>query len=117
MRVRRAGGVLAVGASILQLCLLGGCGDSGDSHSVAPIPSGHASVALKDRTGNAITADSTEPYSPRQTCGGCHDVDAIANGFHFQQGRTNLDGEVVMKADYFGDGRDFLLSPGMYGKW
>lgn len=78
---------------------------------------GHANVPLLDRLGNPIAADSTEPYSPRQTCGGCHDVDAIANGYHFSQGRTDLNGAVVVTDDYFADGRDYVRSPGMYGKW
>ena len=47
----------------------------------------------------------------------CHDVDAISNGYHFQQGRTDADGLVQATDDFFGDGRDWLKSPGMYGKW
>ena len=34
---------------------------------------------------NGINAD--KPYSPKQTCGKCHDYDLIAQGFHFQQGK------------------------------
>ena len=77
----------------------------------------HQNVALLDRLGNPLTASSTEPFSPRLTCGGCHDIDAIANGYHFQQGRTDSAGNFVMKEDYFGDGRSFVQSAGMYGKW
>ena len=78
---------------------------------------GHETVALKDRWGNELDVASTEPYSPRETCGSCHDIDKIANGYHFQQGRTDLDGNIITKEDYFDDGRNFLLSAGMYGKW
>ena len=78
---------------------------------------GHLPFQLLDGLSQALTAWSTEPYSPRQTCGACHDVDAIANGFHFQQGRTNLDGNIQVHDDFFGDGRIFIRSPGMYGKW
>ena len=34
---------------------------------------------------NEINAD--KPYSPKQTCGKCHDYDKITQGFHFQQGK------------------------------
>lgn len=78
---------------------------------------GHINIALKDRLGNPIALESAEPYSPRQTCGGCHDIDRVANAYHFQQGRTDLDGDIVTEPDWFGDGRDWVLSPGMYGKW
>ena len=44
-------------------------------------------------------------------------MDAIANGYHFQQGRTDASGAVVTKDDYFADGRGWLKSAGMYGKW
>jgi hypothetical protein len=28
-----------------------------------------------------------EPYSPKQTCGKCHDYELITSGYHFQQGK------------------------------
>ena len=77
----------------------------------------HRRIVLRDRLGQAITAESTEPYSPRATCGRCHNVDKIANGYHFQQGRTDTNGRIVMKDDFFADGRQWLKSAGMYGKW
>ena len=77
----------------------------------------HPHVALKDRAGNQLVAGSTEPYSPRTTCGGCHDFDEVVKGYHFHQGRTDSDGNFIMTDDYFEDGRTFLQSPGMYGKW
>lgn len=77
----------------------------------------HPDVPLKDRIGQPVSLGSTVPYSPRETCGGCHDVDAVANGYHFQQGRTDRSGAMVMRPDWFGDGRDWVQSPGMYGKW
>jgi hypothetical protein len=80
-------------------------------------PRDHTNILLKDHHGNAIQLGSTEPYSPRETCGTCHDVDEIGNGYHFQQGRTDETGAIVTKDDYFNDGRDFLKSAGMYGKW
>jgi len=77
----------------------------------------HVDVTLKDRMNNPIPLGSAEPYSPRQTCGECHDIDEIANGFHFQQGRTDQSGDVVTHADFFNDGRQWIRSPGMFGLW
>ncbi len=92
-----------------------------DSDTAAPLSPGgpveHPDVVLLDSAGAAIPAGSTTPYSPRTTCGGCHDVDRIANGFHFQQGRTDGTGRMVARSNFFGDGRRFILSDGMYGKW
>jgi len=100
---------------------LAGCG-GGDSpprnDTAANFPdSDHPHVVLKDRFGNQLAADSREPYSPRETCGSCHNVDSVARGYHFQQGRTDSAGTLIVKEDFFGDGRDYLISPGMYGKW
>ncbi len=79
----------------------------------------HPQMVLKDSLGNPITVDSTVPYSPRQTCGGCHDheADEVANGEWFQQGRTDVDGNVDMADDYYGDGRYWTKSSGRYGQW
>jgi hypothetical protein len=109
-------------ASTFALGCGGGGGGGGDDDPVDPgdgtTPAmDHTNLVLRDRLGNPIRSGSTEPYSPRQTCGTCHDVDAIANAYHFQQGRTDATGLVVMDDDYFGDGRFFLKSAGMYGKW
>jgi len=48
-------------------------------------------LALRDEFGEAIApGDSTAlPLSTRQTCGQCHDYDAIASGWHFNMSRTN----------------------------
>ncbi len=80
---------------------------------------GHVPFPLRDYQGNVIRLMSQAPYSGRQTCavGGCHDVDHITNGFLFQQGRTDLAGNIIMKDDYWGDGRDWIKSPARYGTW
>ncbi len=80
---------------------------------------GHLPIPLRDSLGNVIAAASTVPYSGRQTCGvaACHDVDHIANGSHFQQGRTNTDGDIITGDDFFEDGRWWMHSAGMYGRW
>jgi len=78
---------------------------------------GHVPVPLKDYVGNTITLGSTAPYSGRQSCGDCHDVQQITNGFLFQMGRTDLAGNLIMHDDYFNDGRYWIKSPGRYGVW
>ncbi len=54
-----------------------------------------------------INAD--KPYSPRKTCGKCHDYEKITKGYHFQQGRGEEPNE-LMKARY-----QWVTSPGNYG--
>ncbi|MHC4956420.1 MAG: hypothetical protein ACYTGZ_21470 [Planctomycetota bacterium] len=80
-------------------------------------PHDHTNIVLKDREGFAIEVGSTVPYSPRETCGACHDIDEISNGYHTQQGRTDEHGNVHAKDNFFNDGRTWLKSDGMYGKW
>ncbi|MCP4248540.1 MAG: hypothetical protein GY778_15940, partial [bacterium] len=76
-----------------------------------------------DTLGNTLAVDSTVPYSGRRTCGGigCHDLDTldggITNGGHFQQGRTDTAGNIIMQDDYFGDGQWWQRSPGRFGVW
>jgi hypothetical protein len=40
-------------------------------------------IALYDANDRKITPESTQPYSPRTTCGRCHDYEAISHGWHF----------------------------------
>lgn len=117
MRVRVA--VVSGAAGGLALAFVAACGGGGGGGSnLPPPPAGdHTAIVLRDRHGDPIALGSTEPYSPRETCGACHDVDAIANGYHFQQGRTTATATVQTHDDFFGDGRDWLRSDGMYGKW
>jgi hypothetical protein len=78
---------------------------------------GHLPIQLRDTLGNVIPITSTVPYSGRQTCGSsaCHDIDLISNGQKFQQGRTDTAGNIIMRDDYFGDGRWWQQSPSRYG--
>ena len=76
----------------------------------------HPEITLIDYDGNEISLDSNIPYSPKNTCGECHDYDAITNAYHFQQGRTDADGNIIVSDDL--DSRNpWLISRGMYGKW
>ncbi len=69
-------------------------------------------IYLRDENGHIITPKSTVPYSPRQTCGRCHDYEKIVKGYHFTQGW----GERVKKEDK--NIYPWLLSYGNYGgKW
>jgi len=78
---------------------------------------GHLPIPLRDTLGNVLTIESGMPYSGRQTCGAgaCHDVARVSNGFKFQQGRTDLAGNVIMKNDFYGDGRWWIQGAGRYG--
>ena len=120
MRLRLALALPLVGGMALAGAALSGCGSSGENTLppiIQPPTQTHDNIVLRDRWGNPLQVASTEPYSPRETCGECHDVDSIANGYHFQQGRTDANGDIQMQDDFNGDGRYWLLSDGMYGKW
>ncbi len=127
------GAILGSSLMLLLGTMLAGCGGGGGSSGGAltgtgagsgtgtGLPGGvevwHQQIALRDSKGKAIQAGSTTPYSPRKTCGACHDVDAITNGYHFQQGRTSSAGVLEVRDNYFADGRAYVRSSGMYGKW
>ena len=76
----------------------------------------HPKIDLIDYDGNEISLASNIPYSPKNTCGECHDYDAITNAYHFQQGRTDAKGNIIIRDDM--NSKDpWLISHGMYGKW
>ena len=76
----------------------------------------HPPVVLLDHQGREISLHSDIPYSPKKTCGECHDYDAITNAYHFQQGRTDIEGNTVVRDDLDSQ-NPWLISRGMYGKW
>lgn len=60
---------------------------------------------------NPLTGENADqPYSPRQTCGACHDYEAITKGYHFQQGWDRI-------RDDFSKEKPWVLSDGMMGKF
>jgi hypothetical protein len=76
----------------------------------------HPEVILMDYDGNEISLESNIPYSPKNTCGECHDYDAITHAYHFQHGRADAEGNIVVRDDM--DSKNpWLISQGMYGKW
>ncbi len=104
---------------------------------------GMGAAVLRDRSGNPIMEqlDPTDtitaangsvymagpPYSPKQTCGRCHDYDAVTRAFHFREG-TGPRGENISdhwsdehKDDtlykYLANAYAYIISPGEYGAW
>ena len=75
----------------------------------------HNKIVLRGIDGNPLTLESKAPYSPKKTCGTCHDYARITNGYHFQQGRTDGEGKIVID-DFFDPKYPWNLSSGMYGK-
>lgn len=72
----------------------------------------HRPIWLFNEQGDRITPtqNAVDPYSPRKTCGACHDYGTITRGYHFQQGFDE------MKTGY-DPGRHWILSPGMFGNY
>ncbi|MFZ7113139.1 MAG: hypothetical protein ACOWYE_15765 [Desulfatiglandales bacterium] len=76
----------------------------------------HPEFVLLDYEGNEVNLESSVPYSPRNTCGECHDYDAITLAYHFQQGRADSRGNLLV-SDAMDPRKPWLISRGMYGKW
>ncbi len=74
------------------------------------------SYFLRDESGaiiNPVTGENADkPYSPKETCGQCHDYDLITRGYHFTHGK----GEELPE-----DHKEryaWVTSPGQYGgRW
>jgi hypothetical protein len=75
----------------------------------------HEKIVLKGFDGDPLSIESKIPYSPKKTCGACHDYDQITNGYHFQQGRTDGAGKIII-SDTYDSKYPWNLSSGMYGK-
>ncbi len=103
-RRSRAGAAFALAASA-ALAL------SAQTAPPAKLP--HPALTLKDAGGRNVL-ESGGPISTRQTCGGdCHDYDFIANSFHFQQGKNEMDRALLTR----NGAPAFNSSPGMFGKF
>jgi hypothetical protein len=76
----------------------------------------HEKISLKGFDGSPLTIDAKVPYSPKRTCGACHDYEQITRGYHFQQGRTDGTGKIVIQ-DSFDPKHPWSLSAGMYGRY
>ena len=68
---------------------------------------------LRDEQGQVIDpvhgVNDRVPYSPKQTCGACHNYQLITEGFHFTQGK----GEALPKE--YAARYNWALFPGNYG--
>jgi len=84
---------------------------------VSLFPQGHQhpKIILRGFDGIPLTVESKIPYSPKKTCGDCHDYFRITDGYHFQQGRTDGKGNIVI-SDMFNPNFPWNLSSGMFGK-
>jgi hypothetical protein len=71
----------------------------------------HRNIWLKNDLGERISPsrNSSEPYSPRKTCGTCHGYTTITSGYHFQQGFDEM-------REGYDKRRSWILSPGLFGK-
>ncbi|MCK4709450.1 MAG: hypothetical protein KAU21_12600, partial [Gammaproteobacteria bacterium] len=78
---------------------------------VQPIdqPELHIPIPILDEKGEHVLV-SSNPYSSRKTCGGCHDYESITHAFHIEQGRDET-------SDDYGAlrGLTTLVGPGYYG--
>ena len=68
---------------------------------------------LLDENGHPINPLSNEtedrPYSPKKTCGACHDYEKITRGFHFTQGAG--ENPTVTQSERY----QWVTTPGNYG--
>jgi hypothetical protein len=90
-----------------------------DDVAAAPVPvtsdGGHPAIHLRGLNGRPVNLGiSVVPYSPKQTCGACHDYDAATMGFHFQQGFEDVSDTYATDN---GITPDYILSDGMFGRW
>jgi hypothetical protein len=103
----------------------------------------HPAVQLLDRDGNPIVSQLSNAdtfvaangtvykagpaYSPKKTCGKCHDYNAITRAYHFREG-VGPNGEILSDQwsdknndgtlyKYLANAYGHLLSPGQYGAW
>ncbi len=78
----------------------------------APALAAHPDVWLRNEQGDRITPslNRVDPYSPKKSCGACHNYDVITSGYHFQQGFDEM-------SDRHDPRKPWILSPGMFGNW
>jgi hypothetical protein len=110
---------LVAAAILLPACSRGGrssgTATSQTAGTTIPVSGAHVAIQLRDVNGTPINVNQAEapPYSPKQTCGYCHNYHTIGEGYHFQQGWEFVDDDYgVANGTY-----PWNLSPGMLGKW
>lgn len=83
---------------------------------ISPQAPTHPKIVLRGYDGSPLGRESKLPYSPKKTCGSCHDYNLITKGYHFQQGRLDEAGKIGV-SDTFDPQFPLNLSPGLYGKF
>jgi hypothetical protein len=83
--------VMLIGASTAQSDSQPAAARSGKTQAKSPPAGVCPPFRLRDEEGNVINPvageNAKKPYSPKQTCGQCHDYDKITQGYHFMQGK------------------------------
>ncbi len=74
-------------------------------------------IELLGLKGEMIKPDSKSPYSPRHTCGLCHDYRAILGGYHFQAGRKGQTGGRHGEPWFLADEMARVQLPVSYRPW
>ena len=97
---------------VVSLCFSFFLFQTSSGSSTVPL---HPQIVIRGFDDTPLSNDSQFPYSPKRTCGACHDYDRITSGYHFQQGRTDGNGKTVI-SDTFDPKYSWNLSSGMYGK-
>jgi hypothetical protein len=90
-----------------------------------------STLTMYDNNGNEVVYAEGPAYSPKATCGACHDYTAITKAYHFMQGALpgpegsgmgvsdtwsseNQDG---IPQKYLSNAYGHLLSGGQFGAW
>lgn len=92
------------------------------SQAFANIDFDHTGITLKDASGSAISASGSAAYSAKQTCGTCHDYEAIErHSYHAQLGANQHKGWDPFKNGNINSvafkKKPWVQSPGHVGKW
>jgi len=111
---------------------MGGGGGGGPHRAVLLDRNGNSIISQLDQTDTITAANGSvymagPPYSPKQTCGKCHDYNAVTRAFHFREG-TGRKGEIISDHwsdenkdgtlnKYLANAYAHLLSPGESGAW
>lgn len=81
-----------------------------------------SNVTLRDASGSTIQSGSDSAYSAKETCGRCHDYDAIErHSYHTQLGANQHMGWNAWAQGNWNSiatkGKPWVSSPGHVGKW
>ena len=74
-------------------------------------------IELLGPNGEVLKPNSKEPYSPRYTCGLCHDYKAILSGYHFQAGHPGQTGGRHGEPWFLADEMARVQMPISYRPW